>query len=179
MIAESLPHFAFFVDPFKDDAFERSEEACACCGKPRGWRATCGIYSEADPDTICPWCVADGSAARKFRGHFNTLETVDGLSQEHAKAITERTPLPLTWQDFDWPCADGEPCVYLGHVRGDVLFEENDAAKIAACREAVAAFYEDEAEAQDRLAACAPGDNMGVYVFRTRAGAYRILVDFD
>ena len=36
----------------------------------RGYAYTAGFYAEEDVDAICPWCIADGSAAARFDGSF-------------------------------------------------------------------------------------------------------------
>ncbi|QGS51364.1 hypothetical protein FOB89_19535 [Shewanella putrefaciens] len=43
---------------------------CGTCGKATGFVCTSTIYAVKKVDFICPWCVADGTAAKKFNGSF-------------------------------------------------------------------------------------------------------------
>ncbi len=36
------------------------------------------FYSIEEPKYICPWCIADGSAAEKYDGKFNDSYSIKG-----------------------------------------------------------------------------------------------------
>jgi uncharacterized protein CbrC (UPF0167 family) len=66
-----LPKFKYHPDPVATGAIKPSEEVCECCNRARGYVYTSTIYAEDEIQFICPWCIADGSAAQKFDGMFS------------------------------------------------------------------------------------------------------------
>ncbi|HKQ48240.1 MAG TPA: CbrC family protein [Phycisphaerae bacterium] len=67
-LMEVLPAFSLFPDSVPERIFERSAVACDICKRPRGLIYTGPQYSESpatDDLRICPWCIADGSAAER------------------------------------------------------------------------------------------------------------------
>lgn len=132
-----------------------SEEVCPCCDQARGF-----IYSgpmggaafrsldvfegpqREDVDRLCPWCIADGSAARGLwaefaeipeRGRSSRLSISGALDRESGGSdpndvpravldeLRHRTPAFYTWQSVRWlfHCFDG--CAYVGTVGADAL----------------------------------------------------------
>jgi uncharacterized protein CbrC (UPF0167 family) len=61
-----LPIFKYHPDPIKTGAIEVTSATCECCGIAQGFRATSTIYAKEQVETICPWCIANGSAAEKL-----------------------------------------------------------------------------------------------------------------
>ncbi|MFG0285384.1 MAG: CbrC family protein [Phycisphaerales bacterium JB039] len=64
---DDLPTFRLFADPVAEGVFARTDEPCTLCGKARGWKYIISDYHIPEPDrpAICPWCIADGSAAAR------------------------------------------------------------------------------------------------------------------
>jgi len=113
VIDEVLPTFRYYADPFGEGRFERSATACEVCGRGRGWAFVGVLYSaKVDDPVICPWCIADGTAAEKWNGSFN--ETAEAIAEERDQEIRECTPNMETWQDLQWPCHCNDACCYLG-----------------------------------------------------------------
>jgi uncharacterized protein CbrC (UPF0167 family) len=80
----SLPDFRYHPDPIRSGSIVLSEERCRCCRKARGYIYTGPVYSEEDglDDQLCPWCIADGAAHRKFDATFIDPEAfADGMPQ--------------------------------------------------------------------------------------------------
>src|SRR6202035_4730909 len=95
-----LPTFRYHPDPLASDSIERSDAICACCNQPRGYIYTGPTYCEDEiEDALCPWCIADGSAAKKFDASFTDPA---GFPDETAKEIVDeiayRTPGFNAWQ---------------------------------------------------------------------------------
>lgn len=65
-----LPLFPYHRDPEASGSVRASDDACECCGKSPGILYDGVIYSQGDIKNLCPWCIADGSAAKKFDAEF-------------------------------------------------------------------------------------------------------------
>jgi uncharacterized protein CbrC (UPF0167 family) len=112
-VQPSLPVFRYYRDPFGTGAFEPCDDPCDCCGRARGYRYQGFLYAEEEIETICPWCVADGSAARKFDGIFVDDEGLSRCRPRALAELTKRTPEFFAFQGAKWLVHCGEPAVYL------------------------------------------------------------------
>lgn len=65
-----LPRFRYHPNPIATGAVVPTEEVCECCGKARGYKYNSVVYAEKEVECVCPWCIADGSAAQKLDGMF-------------------------------------------------------------------------------------------------------------
>lgn len=113
--SSGLPEFRYHVDPLASGSIEASSTKCACCQKARGFIYTGPVYAEDElDDALCPWCIADGSAAKKFEAEFVSDEAfADGTSQEIIQTICERTPGFNAWQTEQWPSCCDEPAAFV------------------------------------------------------------------
>lgn len=118
-----LPHFKYHPDPIASDVIEHSDKACQCCGQVRGYIYTSSFYTAQDIDDICPWCIADGSAAKKFNGCFSDdyplLEA--GIPLPVIIEVCERTPSFHSWQQEAWQSHCGKACEFLGDAEREDL----------------------------------------------------------
>lgn len=102
---------------------------CRVCGLTRGWAYVLGAYgADSLRDAVCPWCIADGSAARRFGVRFT--EVADPPREVPRAVVTEietRTPGFSAWQPERWlfHCDDG--AAFLGAVGFDDLAAHPDA----------------------------------------------------
>ena len=102
----TLPTFRYHPDPVGSGSIIQSENICLCCGAARGWIYTGPVYAELDlDDAICPWCIADGSANKKFGATFVADCSLD--------EICERTPGFSAWQSESWLECCGEPASFI------------------------------------------------------------------
>lgn len=107
------PSFRLYADPIGEGRFLRSDATCDACGQARGWVSDAILYtSDRSKGVMCPWCIADGTAVRKWGGTFN--EVADPLPADRLVEVCERTPGIATWQDWDWPCHCNDAMRYLG-----------------------------------------------------------------
>ena len=117
-----LPHFRYHPDPVATGAIEAiADLECPCCGLCTGWAYATEPYGLGDrPANLCPWCIADGSAARKFGSEF-----VGDIEGEVPASVEEelnlRTPGYLSWHCERWQICCGDACAYLGPVGWDRL----------------------------------------------------------
>jgi uncharacterized protein len=92
-----------------------SPQCCQCCQRARGYIYTGPVYSEQElAEALCPWCIADGSAAKRFGATFVDSEAFAADASEPViEEITERTPGFNTWQTERWPSCCGEPAAFV------------------------------------------------------------------
>lgn len=114
-----LPLFPYHRDPIASESIRESDETCECCGKSRGVLYSGVIYAEANIENLCPWCIADGSAADKyeatfFDAHFcdESGATVD-LPRHFYRDVFDRTIGFSTFNPFGWWVHCGEPAAYV------------------------------------------------------------------
>jgi uncharacterized protein len=102
---------------------------CACCGKTRGHLYAGPVHAVEDPDgRLCPWCIADGSAAARYEAHFSGGVIGHGDVPRHVLlAIAERTPGFTGWQDSQWLVHCGDGAAFLGRAGAGELAAHPDA----------------------------------------------------
>ena len=112
---ERLPRFRFHPDPVGSGSVVRSAKPCLCCRKSRGHVYAGPTYAGTDlPPALCPWCIADGSAHRKFAVTFVDSEAFDAdAPEETITEICERTPGYCGFQPERWPSCCGSPATFI------------------------------------------------------------------
>src|ERR1700681_2992579 len=100
-----VPPFRYHPDPLATGTVRPSDDSCEVCGKARGFVYTGPVYSAiADEPTICPWCIADGSAAETLEAEFTDVGwgVPDDVPAEVIDEIAHRTPGFSGWQQERW-----------------------------------------------------------------------------
>lgn len=117
----SIPTFKYHPDPTATYSVEKSDAKCICCGKERGFIYVGPVYAEKELDElICPWCIADGTAAMKFDAIFNDEDGIgecgDGLPvpQHVIDEVARRTPGFSGWQQGQWWTHCGDAGIFMG-----------------------------------------------------------------
>ncbi|MCU1233307.1 MAG: hypothetical protein JWP63_1274 [Candidatus Solibacter sp.] len=115
------PVFRYHPDPLGSGSLVASDKTCRSCGQARGYIYTGPVYSAHQlDDSLCPWCIADGSAHEKFDAIFVDDEAFEGeVPEEAAEEITERTPGFNSFQGEGWPgcCEDATAFVTPAGMR--------------------------------------------------------------
>ncbi|MFK0295613.1 CbrC family protein [Streptomyces sp. NPDC090442] len=112
---EPLPEFPYHPDPIATGSVVSSDVACVCCGRVRGYIYTCAVYSVADlDDRLCPWCIADGSAAERYDASFVEGGLGDDVPVEIFSAVDKHTPSFASWQATQWFFHCGDGAMFLG-----------------------------------------------------------------
>lgn len=115
-----LPAFRYHPNPLETGAFEESADGvvCDCCGKTTHIFYTNPFFSVEDIAYLCPECIANGEAARKYDGSFQDDFSVDdGVDDpEKLDELIHRTPGYSGWQQEYWRAHCGDYCAYLGPV---------------------------------------------------------------
>ncbi len=123
---DELPFFKYHPDPLSTGAIVESDKVCICCGRVRGYIYDGPVYSTRDlDDGICPWCLADGSAADKFEATFSDDHALAAIPVERLKEVTERTPGYISWQTENWKTHCEDVCTFLGDVAKEELTNIN------------------------------------------------------
>lgn len=167
----TLPTFTYHPDPVATGSVVPSDKPCACCGEVRGYIYAGPVYAtEALDQCLCPWCIADGSAHRKFEATFTDETGVGGYGDwdpvpEAVVEISTRTPSFLAWQQERWWTHCGDGALFLGSA-GRKEVEACGPELIQALREE--AGLDESGEWQEYFAALDKEGSPTAYVFRCR-----------
>jgi uncharacterized protein CbrC (UPF0167 family) len=115
---ELLPRFRYHPDPVATRMLVPSPRICVVCEQVRGLLYSGVPYSEdrVDQESICAWCIADGSAHERIAAEFTNAASIGcgvvgtgPVSMEVTEEIAYRTPGFSAWQPECWftHCGDG------------------------------------------------------------------------
>ncbi|ONM49903.1 CbrC family protein [Nocardia donostiensis] len=125
----SLPEFLYHPDPVATGSVVPSDTMCACCGQSRGYVYTGPVYAVADlHHALCPWCIADGSAAERYEAQFTEID--GSVPTDVVIAVEQRTPGFAGWQQERWLTHCGDAAVFLGRAGARELKSYPDAQQL-------------------------------------------------
>jgi len=132
---EEIPEFQYFPDPIGAGSIVRKNAICMCCGYERRFFYTGPIYCRENVDMVCPWCIADGSAAKKWSAEFNDVDghVVSSVPLEIVDLISKRTPGYSSWQSNRWLFTHSDAMIFHGEVAEVRTLLENPKV-LEACR---------------------------------------------
>ncbi len=114
---EELPAFRYHPDPVATGSVRRSPNACSCCERRRGWEYVPRPYGRAEFAHICPWCIADGSAARAGARFVDTWALDEaGIAPDIQHDVATRTPGFATYQPEEWQSHCGDAAAFIGEL---------------------------------------------------------------
>lgn len=100
-----LPEFIYHPNPLETGSIKESEAQCECCGKVTGYIYSGPAFSEVElDDCICPWCIANGEAHKKFDVEFTDYDGIgdygswEEVTENIKEEISFRTPAFCGWQ---------------------------------------------------------------------------------
>jgi len=119
----TLPRFTYHPDPLGTGSIVLSDATCGVCGQARGYAYT-GLphASEQFNGALCPWCIADGSAATRFGATFIDATGIgdygrwDRVPPAVVEEVATRTPGFTGWQPERWWTHCGDAAEYLGRA---------------------------------------------------------------
>jgi uncharacterized protein len=120
-----VPPFRYHPDPVTSGALVSSDLPCVRCRQARGWHYTGPIYTRRDDISeglesgelaLCPWCIADGSAAAAWSATFVEFAPDRHVDDAIRREIETRTPGFRYEYQPRWPVHHKEPCAYLRTV---------------------------------------------------------------
>ena len=166
---DELPEFTYHPDPVATGMVRASDTVCRACGVARGFVYAGPVYAirELD-DAICPWCIADGSAASRFDAEYTSVDwgVPDTVPPEITETIARQTPGFEGWQDPHWlyHCDDG--CMFLGVVGAAELADLPDA--LESLRRESEEWGMTPEQIPDHLASLDKDGDPTAYLFRCR-----------
>ena len=172
---KNLPQFRYYPDPVGMGAFEEGEaKTCPCCGKKSTVYYSTMPYCIENVENLCPLCISNGEAARKYDATFvQDAEWKGEPDKEKDEELFRRTPGYISWQDEYWLSCCDDYCAYLGTVGtrelkamdiADEVFEE----------------YEARNEFEDVREYLVKDGSLCGYLFRClHCGKYHLWVDAD
>ena len=119
---EELPTFKYHESVKMTGILVEEDIVCECCQKGSHYKMDIVLYSEEEVEDLCPWCVADGSAAKKYNGTFIDLEGSDMIpSLEKRLELTRKNPGYPSWQENVWLAHCDDYCKYVDAVDYSVI----------------------------------------------------------
>ena len=175
-MADILPDFEYFPDPLRNGCIVEKQGSCPCCNQSRAFMYVGPIYSIHDVEEVCPWCIANGTAASKWSASFNDVYLASNeVPKDVVETIDQKTPGYETWQGNKWLFSASDALIFVGEVVGKDLLYENNLAKIEACRGALSEWNFPE---DFELSNVVIGGQPAIYLFRDKAsGIYEAYAD--
>ena len=174
-LSQSLPHFIYHPDPLATGSFVEGEaKLCPSCGKESNIYYDLIPYCIEDIEYLCPMCIANGQAAKKFDAEFvQDAEWQGELDPEKDKLLFCQTPGYISWQGEHWLSCCQDYCAYLGTVGTKEV-------KAKGTAEQVLADYEERGKYQDIEEYLVKDGSLCGYLFRClHCQKYQIWVDAD
>jgi uncharacterized protein len=116
-----LPTFRYHPDPIASGSVVASDVQCLCCNERRGFIYAGPAYCKAElEEAICPWCIANGSAHRKFDASFVDEACFPAdIPPNIVEEVCFRTPSFIAWQQEKWLTCCSDAAAFLepaGHA---------------------------------------------------------------
>jgi uncharacterized protein CbrC (UPF0167 family) len=118
-----IPHFTYHPDPLATGMFKHKSASCPCCEKTTPFVYAQKPYCADEVEDLCPWCIADGSAAKKFGAVFSDGRPLikAGLKQAIVDEVVHRTPGYISWQQDSWLACCEDACEFHGDLKKEEL----------------------------------------------------------
>ncbi|KQL50519.1 hypothetical protein AN964_22950 [Heyndrickxia shackletonii] len=95
----------------------KEKTSCPVCKKEREYMYEGPFYAEDNVEGICPWCILDGSATKKYDGEFQDVDSCEEVDkQEYIDELIHRTPGYVGWQQEYWLSHCGDFCAIVQYV---------------------------------------------------------------
>lgn len=178
VIPVPLPTFKYYPDPVGNESIIEKLAVCPCCEKPRNYMYTGNIYCVEEIEEVCPWCIADGSAAEKWDAGFIEDGYCKNISPDILEEINSRTPGFETWQGSRWLFSETDAMLFRGEVDGGKLVSEGNTSKIRAVLKAVNEYG--WGWTKDNVSKHIKGSDMSIYLFEDKdTGEHRAYFDLS
>lgn len=174
---EELPVFQYNPNALTLEIITKKKTTCPVCNQIRAYVYEGPFYSLETVEGICPWCIKDGSAAKKYDGEFQDIDSCEPVSKdEYLVELTTRTPGYMGWQQEQWLSHCGDFCAFedyvgwkeIAHVKEEL---ENDLNRLKAD------YRLSQGEIEDYLV---NDGGMQGYLFKCiHCGQHRLTVDMD
>ncbi|MGO5073129.1 CbrC family protein [Clostridium sporogenes] len=169
-----IPKFKYCPDTINTNILTiGGTEVCDCCGETVDVYYEGSFYSVEDVECLCPECIDNGTAAKKFDGQYqqDIFNDEKVVNEEYRDEILHRTPSYISWQGSNWPAHCDDYCEFLGDAGWDKIEE----LRIQDSFENFTGF--DIKELKEYLS---PNGSLCGYLFRClKCGKYCLCADCD
>lgn len=112
-----LPVFKYHPKPIESGNFIERKTICPVCNDQTDYVYVGPFFSIDEVEDICPWCIKNGEAAKKYDGEFQDFASCEEIStKEQLDELTHRTPGYSGWQQEYWLNHCDDFCAFLGNV---------------------------------------------------------------
>lgn len=112
-----LPFFKYNPNAYKLGIIKKEPTNCPSWGQKREYIYDGPFYSTEEIEGICPWCVKDGSASKKFNGEFQDSGSCDSVDKmEYLDELIHNTPGYHGIQQEAWLSHCGDFCAFTEYV---------------------------------------------------------------
>ena len=132
-MSEEIPRFKYHPDPLATGSIEERPVDCACCKRTRSHVYVGPVYGERDlEESLCPWCIADGSAAKLGASFSDDLPLMEGeVGEDIIQEVCARTPGYTAWQQDEWLCHCEDACEFHGDATPEDLANASEDTRLA------------------------------------------------
>ena len=167
---EPLPAFRYHPDPVGTGAIVANpDQPCLGCSRIRGYIYMGPVSTEKNfilDEHLCPWCIADGSAAKRFSATFNDTGVAEGIPDAVRAEIEQRTPGYTGWQQERWMACCGDGAEFLV-VAGKRELERDFQEAVAVVKNHLRDEFDlSKADAEDFFDGLSKDGEPSAYVFR-------------
>ena len=123
--------FKYYDKPELFTGLRDKETTCDTCGQEKICFDAEAFYGTEDINSICPDCLLSGQLNDKniftcngdieeLKQQLKTLNPtltdieIENIAHYKTTELEKTTPHLVTWQDWGWPCADGDYCKFIG-----------------------------------------------------------------
>jgi len=179
---ELLPTFRYHPDPLATGSLRPDDDTpCLGCNRIRGYIYTGPVSTEKPfilEDHLYPWCIADGTAAKRFGATFCDTGMLDDIPAPARDEVEERTPGYTAWQQETWLGCCGDAAAFMGMAGAKELRERFPEAIGAVKRVLRDDFDLSGKELQEFLDSLSTESDATAYIFRClHCGKYLAEVD--
>ncbi|WP_428661045.1 CbrC family protein [Runella sp.] len=124
--------FKYFEQPEKFAHFIEEKTHCSICEESKRCFDATAFYGEESIHAICSDCLANGKLksyaittcegdTEELSRQLKTLSPalasneIADIVREKTEELEKTTPQLISWQDWNWPCADGDYCSFIGY----------------------------------------------------------------
>lgn len=168
--AKALPGFKYHPDPIGSGSIVADSGAvCLVCGVARGYIYTGPVFTEQPVEAsgkVCPWCIADGAAWRKWDATFTDAGQCASIGEAVRVEVERRTPGFTGWQQEIWLECCGDAAAFVA-VAGAVELETEFAKARPVVKRTIREEYGmSSEEAEEAMEALDKEGDASAYLFR-------------
>lgn len=116
-LQKEMPNFKYNSDPVGNNIIVKKKSTCEVCNQEVSYIYEGPFYSKEDIEDICPWCIANGDAAKKYNCEFQDPVSCEPVEDSTClDELIHRTPGYVSWQQGYWLSHCGDFCTFIGYV---------------------------------------------------------------